>query len=167
MSWSHVEFWLGSRLHVELWPRVMTQRWIASRVLIPHWIVPQVKLWPWIAITIQWGILTRGSSFLPVYISSTRGIATQEGVTIQQRDQNLTAKKGHNSTKNPLNIGPGRYSIRGSKLYLTPELPRNFPQNTTESRIHCMLANLGANEDELSDIDQQPPFGDSNTLPIY
>ena len=42
-----------------------------------------------------------------MYISSTRGIATQEGVRIQQRDQNSTAKEGHNSTKNPLNIDPG------------------------------------------------------------
>ena len=45
--------------------------------------------------------------FWLVYISSTRVIATQEGVKIQQRDQNSTAKEGHNSTKNPLNIDPG------------------------------------------------------------
>ena len=45
--------------------------------------------------------------FWPVYISSTRGIATQEGVKIQPRDQNSTAKKGHNSNENPLNIDPG------------------------------------------------------------
>ena len=38
---------------------------------------------------------------------STRGIATQEGVKIQKRDQNSTAKEGHNSTKNSLNIDPG------------------------------------------------------------
>ena len=40
-------------------------------------------------------------------MSSTHGIATQEGVEIQKRDQNSTAKEGHNSTKNPLNIDPG------------------------------------------------------------
>ena len=76
---------------------------------------------PCIGITIQRGILTQGYNstwnfdprllfnveFWPVYISYTRGIATQEGVKIQQRDQNSTAKEGHNSTKNPLNIDPG------------------------------------------------------------
>ena len=41
-----------------------------------------------------------------MYKSSTRGIATQEGVKIQQRNQNSTAKEGLNSTKNPLNIDP-------------------------------------------------------------
>ena len=91
----------GSWFHVELW----------------H----QFKLWSGIGITIQCGILTRGHNstwnldpvsqfnveFWPVYISSTRGIAIQEGVKIQQRDQYSIAKLGHNSTKNPLNIDPG------------------------------------------------------------
>ena len=54
--------------------------------------------------------------FLPVYISSTRGITTQEGVKIQQRDQNSTAKEGHNSTKNPLNIDPGSVFNGGVKI---------------------------------------------------
>ena len=75
----------GSWFHVELWP--------------------EVKLWPGIGITIQCGILTQchnltwnfdpGSQFniefWPLYISSTCGIATQEVVKIQQRDQNSTA----------------------------------------------------------------------------
>ena len=99
-SWFHVEFW------------------------------PQVKLWSGIGITIQCGILTRGHKstwnfdpvsqfnveFWPVYISSTRGIATQEGVRIQQRDQNSTAKEGHNSTQNPLNIYPGSVFNGGVKI---------------------------------------------------
>ena len=51
-----------------------------------------------------------------MYISSTRGIATQEGVRIQQRDQNSTAKEGHNSTKNPLNIDPGSVFNWGVKI---------------------------------------------------
>ena len=55
-----------------------------------------------------------------MYISSTRGIATQEGVRIQQRDQNSTAKEDQNSTKNPLNIDPGSVFNWGSKFYLTP-----------------------------------------------
>ena len=88
------------------------------------------KLSPCIGITIQRGILTQGHNstwnfdpglqfnveFWPVYISSTRGIATQEGVKIQQRDQNSTAKEGHNSTKNPLNIDPGSVFNWGVKI---------------------------------------------------
>ena len=102
----------GSLFHVELWP--------------------QLKFWPWIRITIQFGILTRGHSstwifdpgsqfsveFWPAYISSTRGIATQEGVRIQQRDQNSTAKEGHNSTKNPLNIDPGSVFNWGGQNFI-------------------------------------------------
>ena len=41
---------------------------------------------------------------------------TQEGVKIQQRDQNSTAKEGHNSTKNPLNIDPGSVFNEGVKI---------------------------------------------------
>ena len=81
-------------------------------------------------VIIQRGIFTRGQNstwnsdpgsqfnveFWPVYISSTRGIATQDGVKIQQRDQNSTAKEGHNSTKNPLNIEPGSVFNRGVKI---------------------------------------------------
>ena len=93
---------LGSQFNVELWPGVISQR----------------------------GIFTRGQNstlnfdpgsqfnveFWLVYISSIRGIATQDGVKIQQRDQNLTAKEGHNSTKNPLNIDPGSVFNRGVKI---------------------------------------------------
>ena len=49
----------------------------------------------------------------PVYISSTRGIATQEGVKIPQRDQNSTDKEGHDSTKNPCDIDPWSVFNRG------------------------------------------------------
>ena len=55
-------------------------------------------------ITIQCGILTRVYISRAVYISSTRAIAIQEGVKIQQREQNSTAKEGHNSTKNQRKI---------------------------------------------------------------
>ena len=41
---------------------------------------------------------------------------TQEGVKNQQRDQNSTAKEGHNSTKNPLNIDPGSVFNEGVKI---------------------------------------------------
>ena len=83
-------------------------------------------------VIIQRGILTQGQNstwnfepgsqfnveFWPVYISSTRGIATQDGVKIQQRDQNSTAKEGHNSTKNPLNIDPGSVFNRGGQNFI-------------------------------------------------
>ena len=49
-------------------------------------------------------------------MSPTRGIATQEGVNIQQPDQNSTAMEGHNSTKNPLNIDPGSIFNGGVKI---------------------------------------------------
>ena len=54
----------------------------------------------------------------PIYISSS-GNVTHEVVKIQQRAENSTAKEGHNSKKNRLNVTPGRYSIEGSKFYLT------------------------------------------------
>ena len=41
---------------------------------------------------------------------------TKEGVEIQQRDQNSTAKEGHNSTKNSLNIHPGSVFNEGVKI---------------------------------------------------
>ena len=60
-------------------------------------------------------------------ISSIRGITTQEGVKIQQRDQNSTAKEGHNSTKNPLNIDPGSVFNGGVKI-LSYTGKRNEPE---------------------------------------
>ena len=136
---STLKFDPGSWFHVELWPKVLIPRWIMTPGLDSmlncdpaSWF--NIKLWSRIGITIQCGIPTRGNistwnfdlgsqfnvEFWPVYISSTRGIATQEGVNIQQFDQNSTAKEGHNSTKNPLNIEPGSIFKRGSKFYLTP-----------------------------------------------
>ena len=70
---------LGSQFNVEFWPGVIIKR----------------------------GILSRGHNSTWISVPSTRGVATEEGVKIQQRDQNSTAKEGHNSTKNPLNIDPG------------------------------------------------------------
>ena len=63
-----------------------------------------MEFWP--GVIIQRGILSRGHNSTWISYPSTRGIATKEGVKIQQRDQNSTAKEGHNSTKNPLNIDP-------------------------------------------------------------
>ena len=59
-------------------------------------------------------------------MSSTRGIVTQEGVEIQQRDQNSTAKEGHNSTKNPLNIHPGSVFNEGVKILSYTGVGLNF-----------------------------------------
>ena len=50
---------------------------------------------------------------------------TQDGIEIQQRGQNSTAKEGHNSTKNPSNINPGSVfngREEGSNFCLTPAL---------------------------------------------
>ena len=128
-----------------MWPRLIIPRWIVIQVLIPRWSKTpglnstlncdpgswfNFKLSSYIGITIQRGILTQGHNstwnfdpglqfnveFWPVYISSTRGIATQEGVKIQQRDQNSTAKEGHNSTKNQLNTDPGSVFNWGVKI---------------------------------------------------
>ena len=121
--------------HVEVRPQVSIQRWIVTpshdSTLNYHlvlWSQFNVEIWP--RVIIQRGIPTQGHNstwnfdpglqfnveFWPVYISSTRGIATQEGVKIQQRDQNSTAKEGHNSTKNPLNIDPGSVFNWGVKI---------------------------------------------------
>ena len=93
---------LGSQFNVEFWPGVIIQRWILTR---GHNSTLNVD--PESQFNVE---------FWPVYISSTRGIATQEGVKIQQLDQNSTAKEGHNSTKNPLNIDPGSVFNWGVKI---------------------------------------------------
>ena len=142
---STLKFNPGSWFHVEKLPRVLIQHWNMTLGLNStlncdpeSWF--NVELWHGLGITIQCGILTRviiqrgiltrgqystwnfdpGSQFnvefWPVYISFTHGIATQDGVKIQQRDQNSTAKEGHNSTKNPLNIDPGSVFNRGVKI---------------------------------------------------
>ena len=54
--------------------------------------------------------------FWSVYISSTYSIATQEGVKIQQSDQNSTAKEGHYSTQTLLSIDPGSVFYGGVKI---------------------------------------------------
>ena len=140
----HVELWPGPRFHVEICPRVMIPRWNVTQVLIPRWITTpglnstlncnpeswfNFKLWPRIGITIQCRILTR--------VIIQREILT--GVTIQcwiltrphifypwncdsRRCQfstvwsNSTAKEGHNSTKNPLNIDPESVFNEGVKI---------------------------------------------------
>ena len=65
--------------------------------MIPCWIVVGVAIQHKILTptTIQHGILTRG-------------LSTEEGVKIQQRDQNSTAKEGHYLTKYQQRINLGR-----------------------------------------------------------
>ena len=130
-----------SWFHVELWPKLWIQRWIVtttheSILNFDMGLGSQFNAEFCPGVIIQRGILTRGNNstwnfdpgsrfnveFWPVYISSTRGIVTQESVEIQQRDQNSTAKEGHDSTKNPLNIHPGSVFNEGSKFYFTPSL---------------------------------------------
>ena len=87
---------------MEFWPGVTNQRGTLTRGHNSTW-----NFDPWSQFNVE---------FWPVCISSIRGIATQEGVKIQQRDQNSTAKEGHNSTKNPLNIDPGSVFNEGVKI---------------------------------------------------
>ena len=51
-------------------------------------------------------------------LSSFRLIVTHEVVKIERRAQNSTAKEGHNSTKNPLNIDPGSVFNGGVHIYV-------------------------------------------------
>ena len=119
------------RFHVELWPRVMVPRWIVTSDLDSTLNCDpklncdlglgsqfNVEFLPW-GQNSTWNFdpgFQFNVEFWPIYISSTRGIATQAGVKIQQRDQVSTAKEGHNSTKNPLNIDPGSVFNWGVKI---------------------------------------------------
>ena len=90
----------------------MIPRWIVARIKISRWIVTpgldstlncytklncdlglgsqfNVEFWP--GVIIQREIWTRGHNSTWNSDPSTRGIATQEGVKIQQRDQYSTA----------------------------------------------------------------------------
>ena len=80
---------IGSQFNVEFWPGVIIQREILSRghnstLNFDPGSQFNVDFWP----------------LYPWNCDSRR-------CKIQQRDQNSTAKEGHNSTKNPLNIDPG------------------------------------------------------------
>ena len=59
--------------------------------------------------------------FLPIYISSSRGIATQQGVKIQQRAQNSTDKDGDNSTKKSIEYWPGSI-FNGVQILYSPAM---------------------------------------------
>ena len=120
----------GSWFHIELWPRVLIPRWIVtpgldSTLNCDPMLNCDLGLGSQFNVEFSSGVIIQrrfdpGSLFnvelWPVYISSTRGIATREGVKIQQRDQNSTAKEGHNSTKNPLNNDPGSVFNWGVKI---------------------------------------------------
>ena len=143
-SWFNVEFWPGSRFHVALWPRVMIPRWIVTRFLIQRWIVTpgldctltcdptlkydlglgsqfNVEFWP--GVIIQRGILTRGHNstwnsdpstyLLPVELRLKNVSKFNSVIKIQQLRRVIIQRKIH------WILTPGRYSIGGSKFYLT------------------------------------------------
>ena len=120
-SWFHVELWPGSKisrgimttgrdstlncdtgswLHVELWPKLNCNLGLGSQFYVEFW--PRV--------IIQRRILTRGhnstwNSDPSTYLLPVE-LRLKKVSKIKQRDQNSTAKEGHNSTKNPLKIDP-------------------------------------------------------------
>ena len=103
-SWFHVELWPGqdfalkfdrahdstlncdprSWFHVELWPHVIIPRWI---VTLNHDSTLNCDLWLGSQFNVEFLPGAQfNEEFWPVYISSILGIATPEGVNIQQRD---------------------------------------------------------------------------------
>ena len=95
---------LGSQFNLEFWPEVLIQRGILTRGQNSTW-----NFEPGSQLNVE---------FWPVYISSTRGITTQEGVKIQQRDQNSTAKRVTIQRKIHWILTPGRYSRGGQNFIL-------------------------------------------------
>ena len=118
----------GSLFHVELWPKLSWNLGLGSQF--------NVEFWP--GIIIQRGILTRGYNSTwnsdPVYISSTRGIATQKKVSkfnsvirIQQLRRVIIQRKIH------WKLTPGRYSIGGGQNFI---LHRHWPAASI-ARVSC------------------------------
>ena len=103
----------GSWFHVELWP--------------------QVKLWPGIGITIQCGILTRGHNSTWNFDQGHNSTWNSDPCIylrpVEMRLKNSTAKEGHNSTKNPLNIEPGSVFNWGVKILSYTGIPPPPPQD--------------------------------------
>ena len=138
-SWSHVEFLTpghdstlhfdpGSEFHFELWPRVMIPRWIMTSG--PNFTLNcdprsgshfNVKFWS--RVTIQRGILTQGHNstwnsdpstyLLPVELRLNKVSKFNGAIKIQQLGRVIIQRKIH------WIVTPGRYSMGGSKFYLT------------------------------------------------
>ena len=126
---STLNFDPGSEFHVELWPRVMIPRWIMTPG--PNFTLNcdprsgshfNVKLWS--RVTIQRGILTRGHNstwnsdpstyLLPVELRLNKVSKFNGAIKIQQLGRVIIQRKIH------WIVTPGRYSMGGSKFYLTP-----------------------------------------------
>ena len=118
-----------SEFHVELWPRVMIKRWIVT------WAWGHNSMWNsdpgsyfnvefWHGLKIQRGISTPGHNstwnsdpstyFLPVELRRKMVSKFNSVIKIQQLRRVTVQRKIH------LILTPGRYSIVGSKFYLTP-----------------------------------------------
>ena len=83
--------------------KIWTRCWIMTWHIHVHFYLT-TGIWALNVTIYSWektGIMTRSifKRFWPIYIYSL-GVVTHEGVKIQQRDQNLTTKEGHNSRKN-------------------------------------------------------------------
>ena len=130
--------WIVTRIiyfTLKLGPWVMIPRWIVTPCLDSTYeLWPRVKLWPWVRITIQCGILTRGHNstlnfdpdvtiqrgiltrphiFYPWNCDSRRCQNSSSVIKIQQLRRVIIQRKIH------WILTPGRYSIGGSKFYLT------------------------------------------------
>ena len=120
----------GSWFHVEVRPQVSIQRWIVTpshdSTLNCHLVLGSqfnVEFWP--RVIIQRGILTRGYNstwnsdpstyLLPVELRLKKVSKFNSVIKIQQLRRVTIQRKIH------WILTPGRYSIGGSKFYLTPD----------------------------------------------
>ena len=69
-------------------------------------------------------------------------MATQQSITIQQRDQNSTAKEGRHSTKNQLNINTGSvFNGGGGQNFILHRIHNRYDCNNNIIHIHvCVVA---------------------------
>ena len=157
-SWFHVELWPrvmflrwvltpghdstlntdpGSWFHVEFWPRVRIPCWIVtpghdSTLNYDPRSQFHVELWPEVGITFQREILIQGHNstwnsdpstyLLPVELRLNKVSKFNGAIKIQQLGRVIIQRKIH------WIVTPGRYSMGGSKFYLTPAVIRmRFP----------------------------------------
>ena len=140
----------GSWFHVEVRPQVSIQRWIVTpshdSTLNCHLVLGSqfnVEFWP--RVIIQRGILTRGYNstwnsdpstyLLPVELRLKKVSKFNSVIKIQQLRRVTIQRKIH------WILTPGRYSIGGSKFYLTPESPSSVIIVVLSQRLHglCWL----------------------------
>ena len=120
----------GSEFLVVLWPRVIFQRLIVTWELGHYHYIntgSQFNVEFWHGVTIQREILTRGNNstwisdpstyLLPVELRLKKVSKFNSVIKIQQLSRVTIQRKIH------WILTPGRYSIGGSKFYLTPARP--------------------------------------------